>query len=70
MKYFLANVANANTDITIYDHSPSFYEAKEITEKEALQMLYEEVDPMHNYDISEYKLTHSESLQRYGITYK
>ena len=69
MKYFLAKLENANADITIFDHEPSFCESKEITEQEALEALYNEIDPHKNYKIDDYKLIHSGSLNRYGITY-
>jgi hypothetical protein len=70
MKYFLTETKNANTDVTIYDKKPKFWESKEISEQEALEILYKEVDPQGDYPIDDYKLIHSESLGRYGITYK
>lgn len=70
MKYYLVNQQNANADITIYGEKPKFHEYKEVSESEALEALYKEVDPMQDYPIDEYKLVYSEGLGRYGITYK
>lgn len=70
MKFFKIATTNASTDVTIESRPSEFYKSEEITEKKALELLYAEVDPAKDYPITDYKLIYSESLNRYGITYK
>ena len=70
MKFFKIDTTNENTDVTIESKPSAFYKSEEITELQALELLYAEVDPAGYYPITDYKLIHSETLSRYGITYK
>lgn len=70
MKFFKIDTTNANTDVTIESKPSHYYKSEEITEKQALELLYAEVDPNGDYPITDYKLIHNDSLNRYGITYK
>jgi len=69
MRLFKIDTTNANTDITIETAPSKHYPSVEISADDALKLLYEEVDPLHNYPITEYKLTEPNSYGRIGIEY-
>lgn len=65
---YKVEVETANASFSIEEAPSAFYKSSEISEKEALDLLWKEVDPMGNYPITDYVLIKN-SYGRYGITY-